>query len=296
MEPTDFDSTQISPRAYAELIKKVSGVIGPFLTPYHIKKITAAKNQAKLESVKTEIHANEMLAASTRRLEIESVLHEQKISKILQLAEPEIKESANPEDMDDEWLSRFFNECRHVSDSEMQTLWARILAGEANVPGSYSKRTVNFVSELSKKEAQTFTKLCGFCVLRAPDRDEPLVLSYRNSVYTSQVEYKDLMHLDNIGLIDFDASGFSIRDVTPGKFRLYYFGKPIHVDIPEHINDFQTGMVRLTQIGRELQRIAGAQPVDGFLTYLTKKLKNYRLTILNSQRCEIQFIDYEDLE
>ena len=296
MESTNLDLTQPPPGAYAELVKKAIGVIGPFLTPYHIKKITAAENQAKLESVKTDIEASEMRAASTRRQEVESVLHEQKIAKLVQLAKPEIKEDAKPEDMEDEWLSRFFNECRHVSDPEMQTLWARILAGEANAPGSYSKRTVNFVSELSKEEAQLFTKLCGFCVLLAPDRDEPLVLSYRDSVYTSQVEYKDLMHLDNIGLIDFSPSGFSIRDVTPSEFWLYYFGKPIHVEIPKHINDFQTGMVRLTQIGRELQRIAGAQPVDGFFAYLTKKLKSYRLTILNSNRSEIQFIDCDDLE
>ena len=292
----DLDTNCIPPPVWTALINKVSGVIGPFLTPYHIKKITAAENLAKLESVKTDIEANEMLTASTRRQEIESALHEQKIAKIMQLAKPEIKEDAKPDDMEDEWMSRFFNECRHVSDPEMQTLWARILAGEANAPGSYSKRTVNFVSELSKEEAQLFTKLCGFCVLLAPDRDEPFVLSYRDSVYTTQIEYKDLMHLDNIGLIDFSPSGFSMRDVTPKEFRLYYFEEPIHVDIPKHIDDFQTGMVRLTQIGRELQTIAGGQPVNGFLTYLKKKLKNHRLTILNSNRSEIQFIDPSDFE
>lgn len=30
----------------------------------------------------------------------------------------------------------------------MQTLWARILAGEANAPGKFSKRTVNLVGSL----------------------------------------------------------------------------------------------------------------------------------------------------
>jgi hypothetical protein len=36
---------------------------------------------------------------------------------------------------------------------EMQNLWAQVLAGEANSPGTYSKRTVNFLSSLDKKDA-----------------------------------------------------------------------------------------------------------------------------------------------
>jgi hypothetical protein len=39
---------------------------------------------------------------------------------------------------------------------------AKILAGEANVPGSFSKRTINLQSSVEKIEAQRFTYLCGF--------------------------------------------------------------------------------------------------------------------------------------
>ena len=59
-------------------------------------------------------------------------------------------------------LSIFFEKSRIVSDNEMQELWSRVLAGEANDPGTYSKRTVNFLSDLDKGEAALFTKLCGF--------------------------------------------------------------------------------------------------------------------------------------
>ena len=44
----------------------------------------------------------------------------------------------------------------------MQILWARVLAGEANAPGTYSKRTVNLLSDFDKSDAELFTKLCGF--------------------------------------------------------------------------------------------------------------------------------------
>ena len=34
--------------------------------------------------------------------------------------------------MEEDWIANFFDKCRIVSDSEMQSLWARVLAGEAN--------------------------------------------------------------------------------------------------------------------------------------------------------------------
>ena len=84
--------------------------------------------------------------------------------------------------MDNDWTVNFFDKCRIVSDDDMQTLWSRILAGEANSPGSYSKRTVNFVSEISKEEADLFTSLCGFFVDFGSIKDV-LVFDVEDDIY-----------------------------------------------------------------------------------------------------------------
>ena len=46
----------------------------------------------------------------------------------------------------------------------MQTLWARVLASEAETPGSYSKRALELLSVLEKQEAHLFTSACRFVV------------------------------------------------------------------------------------------------------------------------------------
>ena len=74
----------------------------------------------------------------------------------------QLNENAEPDSVEDDWLVNFFDKSRIVSDNEMQDLWSRVLAGEANTPGTYSKRTVNFLSDLDKVDAELFTKLCGF--------------------------------------------------------------------------------------------------------------------------------------
>jgi predicted DNA binding CopG/RHH family protein len=53
---------------------------------------------------------------------------------------------------------------RRVSDEDMQSVWAKILAEEAKKPGSFSKRTVAFVETLDKDEANLFNELCRFVV------------------------------------------------------------------------------------------------------------------------------------
>ena len=75
--------------------------------------------------------------------------------------EPHLNQETQPESMEDDWIANFFDKCRIVSDSDMQTLWGRVLAGEANAPGTYSKRTVNLLSDFDKSDAELFTKLCG---------------------------------------------------------------------------------------------------------------------------------------
>src|SRR5438132_11151718 len=89
----------------------------------------------------------------------------------------------------------------------MQGLWSRVLAGEANSPGTYSKRTVNFLSDLDKNDAELFTKLCGFAWLIG--NLVPLIYDEQQEIYNKfGVNFNTLSHLESIGLIQFQLLGF----------------------------------------------------------------------------------------
>jgi hypothetical protein len=90
----------------------------------------------------------------------------------------------------------------------MQSLWAKVLAGEANSPGTYSKRTVNFLGSLDKTDANLFTSLCGFGW--GVGNIIPLIFDSREQIYNNQgINYSTLSHLDDIGLVSFNhLSGF----------------------------------------------------------------------------------------
>ncbi len=123
--------------------------------------------------------------------------------------------------MDNDWLFNFFEKCRIISNEEMQTVWANLLASEANSPGTYSKRTVAFLSTLDKTEAQLFTSLCGFNWL-FDNEQVPMVFDYKEPIYNNQgINFRTLHHLDDIGLINFEVNFPFARQKLPKRTTMF---------------------------------------------------------------------------
>ena len=70
---------------------------------------------------------------------------------------------------DHDWTARFFNDVQDVSSEEMQSLWAKILAGEVERPGSTSIRALGILKNLDKRSARLFERFCSACVFLIPD-------------------------------------------------------------------------------------------------------------------------------
>jgi Protein of unknown function (DUF2806) len=70
-------------------------------------------------------------------------------------------------------------------------------------PGTFSKRSLDFLSTLEKSEAHLFTALCGFIL---DVQGEPIlaVLNWGESIYVDAgITYDSLSHLNAIDLVQF---------------------------------------------------------------------------------------------
>ena len=56
---------------------------------------------------------------------------------------------------------RWISEASNVSDETLQDLWARLLAGELESPGSVSSDTMSIARDLKKERAEEFQILCS---------------------------------------------------------------------------------------------------------------------------------------
>lgn len=250
------------------LIKKVSKAVGVIFEPYQIKRIAEAEAKAAVIRAQSDIQITELQRRAMHRLLEEEAQKQKNIEDITSQALPLLSDKTDAEAMNDDWITNFFDKSRIVADKEMQELWARVLAGEANVPGTYSKRTVNFLGDLDKVDADLFTKLCGFGW--KIDDFVPLVFDIKEKIYKdNSITFGALSHLESIGLIKFDQLSDFIHIKLPKKFNVLYYGQPLKLEMPnEEDNELQIGHVILTRVGQELAPICGSNPVAGFMEYV----------------------------
>ena len=77
-------------------------------------------------------------------------------------AESIVDESkVNPDQLNPEFRHRWLLEVSNVSDETLQDLWARLLAGELESPGSVSNDTMSIARDLNKERAGEFQTLCS---------------------------------------------------------------------------------------------------------------------------------------
>jgi hypothetical protein len=151
----------------------------------------------------------------------------------------ELTEVATPEKLDYDWITNFFDKCRLISDEEMQTLWSKVLAGEASAPGQYSKRTINLLASLDKCDAEMFKRLCSF-VWRL--QVVPLVYDVSAPIYTQAgIDFDTLKHLDEIGLVSFEALAGFRRMKLPQSVIASYYGHELSITFPK-LEDIEVGI------------------------------------------------------
>lgn len=261
------------------LIEKISEALGGAFKPFQIRRVATAEADASKIKAAADIEITDMQRRGLQRLVFEEGRNQENIETIAKLAIPQINANAKSEDVERDWITNFFDKCRLISDEAVQRLWASILAGEANTPGRFSKRTVNFISSLDKSDAVLFTKLCGFSWTIG--EAAPLIYDINAEVYEKNgINFSTLHHLDSIGLITFDNLRGFIRKEFPKNITVAYQGVPLNIEFQqENKNQLPIGQLLLTGIGHELASIVQPEKVDGFYEYILKRWSDQGLIL-----------------
>ena len=259
------------------LIEKASEAVGGLFLPWQTRRVAKADADAALTKEQSKIEITDLhRQAMWRRLE-EDLQHQQNMVSILEKAVIQLSEDANPSSIERDWLVNFFFKSRIVSDGEMQELWARILAGEANTPGTYSKRTVNLLEDLDKVDAQFFMNLCRF--VWKLTTFYPVIINRGLEIYKNHgIDFECLTHLESIGLIKSDLGLFSngYASIQPKNLVASYYGRHLALEMPNDTdNKLRVGRVLLTRVAQELAPICLSTPVEGFYEYIKDQWKEY---------------------
>ncbi|HXY37727.1 MAG TPA: DUF2806 domain-containing protein, partial [Planctomycetaceae bacterium] len=246
-------------------------------------------------------NAVQLAKRAAARVENEMLRQQSNRESIVRRAADLLPEDVSDESVENDWVAQFFEQCQNVSDSEMQLLWAKILAGEIARTGRFSRRTLHAVNVLDKKDANLFTNYCKFVWTLDQDLRPSFFFSTEvhggilspdqmleiDRIYSSEgITRAGQVHLQALNLVS-GAGHFSIKInwtlTEPAIF--HYHDRTFAVfDTPERRKVApQVGPTivadYLTDIGCELAPIAGGTDHDRYCEMVIDSLKRCQLRV-----------------
>jgi Protein of unknown function (DUF2806) len=271
------------------LIEKISDAVGGLWKPTQIRRLARAEADANRTKAIADIEITELQQRALQRFVLEEAKKQENMESITAKMLPSLKEEATPANVEDDWIINFFDKCRLISDEQMQSLWAKMLAEEANSPGSYSKNTIRILDSIDKSDAILFSNLCRFSWLI--DDNDKIILIYddRASIYTDfGIDFTALEHLDDIGLISFNFGNPYQLVQLPKQTCTSYHEAKIYLDFPlEQNNNLIIGKVILTRAGKELASICNSEHIPDFLEYILGLWRDQGLIVSSPYPCNL---------
>ena len=96
------------------LINKISDAIGGYFKPRQIRRVAEAEAEAEIINAKAQIKVSQLQRRALIRFISEEAKKQENIESITEKAIPELTDTSNPQNMDDDWIMNFFDKCRIV--------------------------------------------------------------------------------------------------------------------------------------------------------------------------------------
>lgn len=241
----------------------------------------------------------DLVKRTGKRLAFQEIRKQENIENIIDLALNELQISKDEihEDVEIDWILRFLSYASNISDSGLQKIWSKILAGEVLRPNSHSLRVLDVLEKISKEEALLFEKLSEYFI---PEHglftDEAILKDY-------SIKYGDILKLGECGLINPANDIANTIELKRGeKLNIIQTKQFVLIGVTDkpqeivHVHHY-----RLTEVGRKLLDIISLEDSDmnfrflgSVINSLIKKYKNCVFTLHKIVSFEEGIVNYEN--
>jgi hypothetical protein len=271
-EMEDFNLIKFDGKPLVKLIDVIRKATGVLYRPRAIRKEADAKAYEirVIEKAKADasIYSKEIEQDFLDRIE-ERIIHrelrkQKNIDNVTKIAIEQLKDESNISDtpVDEDRAVRFFNIAEDVSDEQMQQLWGKILAGEVKNPNSFSIRTIEFLKNMTKAEAELFTKAANYVIFAKEG-----TFIFKGGNYKDLRDYgfifEERLKLIDLGLIQASENTFLIYESPEDKNLLFISGKyKIKATMKTDVSKCSFPVLGLTKVANELIKLLTIEPVD----------------------------------
>ena len=267
------------------IIDKISNAVGYIALPkgkrkykleaeeYLIKKFEANEGIPTLVKAALISNSRKILKEYTNQMDI------------MDIAVSQLDEKADANNLTDDWLSYFFDNCKDVSDEQVQIIWGKLLAMQCDGSDSIPRTTIHTLSILDSDIAKKFSKLCNFIVLiMTPDcttKKKVIYDFYNDSFFLNYgITQEDLYEFETVGLIITSPTGYCCvsEDETKcyGEYKIIYNDFTFKKILDERNEEDQeekgicSGNIEFTRTGYLISRMVTTEYIKEYDNYLAE--------------------------
>ncbi|GDX05744.1 DUF2806 domain-containing protein [Buttiauxella sp. A111] len=211
------------------------------------------------------------------------------VTKALYIAE-DILSLDQSDPLDDEieadWLIRWRDSAATTSSEHLQQLWGRVLAGEIKSPGHYSLRTLEFIKNLTQREAKDIEKLFSHSFINLIIKSDGLEKSFDDEVIANELNYTFLSEMQSLGLISgFESLGVQTTFISKSEDlfiqHFIYNEKVMTVTNDNAQKKLEISVFLFTPLAVELSSLCKILINSHYLNFVIKyiKGKGFKVTI-----------------
>jgi hypothetical protein len=223
---------------------------------------------------------NEILSQRIgERIVFQEVQKQQNIDTVIYIAYKELENEppVPDEPVDKDWAFRFFQYAANVCDSDIQKIWGKILADKVKHPKNCSLRTLEVLKNISKKEAELFTKISTLVIQNGAHYFIPS----EESLYEKyNITFNDFFNVKEYGLIEVVPMIVLPFTIQKNKQNALHNRQIAGIfSTNENTINMQLPQFPLTEAGRQLYKILNLRTNKDFALDYFKVLKDKHKTI-----------------
>lgn len=231
----------------SEAVKNFSDVIQKFFQPSPLDLAIAEGHKQIIENAidgkKINPDVVDFLCGYKKYIK-----QQKRCKSIANKAKEFIENTAEPENISEDWLEFFFDKAKLVCNDDMQLIWAKLLSEEANNPGTINPSLLHTMSIMRYDQALFFSNISRF-VLREFKKDNVHLLIFIRHT-DSDITPSKLKDLERLGLIE---CNFEKEYIFKNKKWLTYGNKVLTIfGDPKNNKKIKAGNVIFTYDGEKL--------------------------------------------
>ena len=173
---------------------------------------------------------------------------------------------ADPSELDPDFREHFRSRAENITSEDLRAFMASLLAGELNAPGTISKRAINAAADMDRRDAEMIVNLCRF---RWTIGGEPYVVVLNPDgvpLDRYSIKLATLESLQGMGIVGLARlAGYQLT--VSGTVEASYYSRTLLITSTQGSAKLKLGKAILTDVGRQIARVVGADPVQGYFEF-----------------------------